>query len=1008
MSFTAASPQKRRHTLVGGEGSDGFLGGIGGLLSASAGGSNAHGNVNNNSAEGASGYPYDSAYGTATLSESDDGELSSFLAASAGGGGGVPSSGRRPRHDASPLLSSPSSSSRYLRGDGAGGVVRPRAGTTAAAALGGVGGGSSGYGSLLSASSQRGAAAVGGDALSSLGLAPPAATSTPSASPVRIGGAEAALGGGGGRTRTATLPPPEHHGGAAFGLASPSTPPPLSGYPPRPLVAATNATTAASSSLSPLALSRRHPSPNQQQQQHGAASSASSPSSPSRSGGGGGLKSGGAAPPSSVASSSVPPSTSAGGGGTSATAAAPSPLRRRGRDAWDRRIRDQMWLFDSHSAAHPRNDPDALQEDAIDSFEFGPGHPDDYQSSSHHHRRGGGGDGAAGRGPSVVGAGGGGGSSPGRGRNGGGGGFVIADGVPIPVAAEGRSRTAGATIVDTTAHGGAVMVVGDTGRTADAGTQSMYGSTVDAAVATVITTADLGALIPFFDDAVMLRATLPSLQRLERRAAALLTHVRQGIEAHVQDAGVSYVQKNASSFLGGGDGSGGLPHHKSRRGQLGSQSIADLRRGMAEGSMAEAARGGGFGGRPRPTAVTVDGLGRTKVTPGTLFTNRAEMSFNGGSGAGLGGGPPQRREVFDPLLMRNIAAGGGVGNVGPLLTSSSGRGGGGGGGGAGGSGKGALASAGVSGYSLYDDAAVASAAGLRTLGAEVAARHAALDAINASVDYYSPLAVLGRGDAKNGGNDEFQQQQQPPPAHPTGGYSYTTAGGVTVGQWSRELDVATRGLGLQGYAAAQERHAREEWERREVVRRAVETIGGGGASAPSLAMDSRAHYASSAGAGAGAGGTAIPFSSSLNHQFAGGVGQQSHLQNHHGAPPHFSGSFAAGGGGPSAGPSALVSPTTTYVNQPSFSFAAPSAFTNSSLVERGGYGNGSGGYGGGGGGGGIHSSFGGVSSGGGSAGRSTPAMYGGHSLGGGGGPLSATIRGGGDRSTPATPLMGYR
>jgi hypothetical protein len=75
---------------------------------------------------------------------------------------------------------------------------------------------------------------------------------------------------------------------------------------------------------------------------------------------------------------------------------------------------------------------------------------------------------------------------------------------------------------------------------ADAGTQSVYGGTVEKTAATIVTTADIGALIPIPDEALLQRCTLASLKAAEKEATLLLHHVQREISLQLQEAGVSY------------------------------------------------------------------------------------------------------------------------------------------------------------------------------------------------------------------------------------------------------------------------------------------------------------------------------------------------------------------------------------------------------------------------------------------------------------------------------------
>lgn len=77
-------------------------------------------------------------------------------------------------------------------------------------------------------------------------------------------------------------------------------------------------------------------------------------------------------------------------------------------------------------------------------------------------------------------------------------------------------------------------------RVKDVGGQSLFGQSKDAAVATVVTTADLSKMIPMPDDLTFLRSTKESLQLLERRASSLQHHVQREMILELQDAGVEF------------------------------------------------------------------------------------------------------------------------------------------------------------------------------------------------------------------------------------------------------------------------------------------------------------------------------------------------------------------------------------------------------------------------------------------------------------------------------------
>lgn len=70
--------------------------------------------------------------------------------------------------------------------------------------------------------------------------------------------------------------------------------------------------------------------------------------------------------------------------------------------------------------------------------------------------------------------------------------------------------------------------------------QCEYGYPKDVAVATVVTTADLAALIPMPDDATFLRATKESLLKCEEQVAALQAYLQRELTFELQDAGVGF------------------------------------------------------------------------------------------------------------------------------------------------------------------------------------------------------------------------------------------------------------------------------------------------------------------------------------------------------------------------------------------------------------------------------------------------------------------------------------
>lgn len=74
----------------------------------------------------------------------------------------------------------------------------------------------------------------------------------------------------------------------------------------------------------------------------------------------------------------------------------------------------------------------------------------------------------------------------------------------------------------------------------DEGQQTEYGEAVQRGCATIVTTADIGQLIPIPDSATLLRSTPESLRRCEREASELLRHIQRDLQVQLQEAGVSY------------------------------------------------------------------------------------------------------------------------------------------------------------------------------------------------------------------------------------------------------------------------------------------------------------------------------------------------------------------------------------------------------------------------------------------------------------------------------------
>ena len=253
----------------------------------------------------------------------------------------------------------------------------------------------------------------------------------------------------------------------------------------------------------------------------------------------------------------------------------------------------------------------------------------------------------------------------------------------------------------------------------DIGMQSMYGSTADACVATVNTTADLAKLIPTPDDAVMLRATLGSLQRLEKHASELLAHVQREISVQVEDAGVSYARQE---------------ENKNRRlGHLGSSSIHEYRSTAMSRAAQEAASreadfqmhsagisGGAGGGGDTSAGVDAhltkfhygDG-GKLTIKPGTAFSDRRQIQYGGSRGDEHSA--QNRTPYYPPSAMHHSQTG--TVHVGLTRTPFSGS----------------------TGYSLYDAKTKSKLNMLMNLGADLSHRHALYDEINNSVEYFSPL-----------------------------------------------------------------------------------------------------------------------------------------------------------------------------------------------------------------------------------------------------------------------------
>lgn len=84
--------------------------------------------------------------------------------------------------------------------------------------------------------------------------------------------------------------------------------------------------------------------------------------------------------------------------------------------------------------------------------------------------------------------------------------------------------------------------------TRDSNEQTDFGTKVDAAVATVVTTADLVKLIPIPDDSIFLRATKDSLLTSETQAAELLHLVQHEITNELQSAGVAFAPSSLDSL----------------------------------------------------------------------------------------------------------------------------------------------------------------------------------------------------------------------------------------------------------------------------------------------------------------------------------------------------------------------------------------------------------------------------------------------------------------------------
>lgn len=249
--------------------------------------------------------------------------------------------------------------------------------------------------------------------------------------------------------------------------------------------------------------------------------------------------------------------------------------------------------------------------------------------------------------------------------------------------------------------------------------QSMYGSNADACVATIITTADLAKLIPMPDDALMLRASLTSLQKLERHASELLAHVQREISVQVEDAGVSYARQE----------------NKHRRmGQLGSASVHEFRNTAMSRAMQEAASreadfqshsagitdgmGGGqeAGLEANLTKFRYEDGGKLTIRPGTAYTDRREIQYGGSTAAGGGDGHgPTMQPYYPPTSHHRPQTG--MCHLGLSRTPFSGS----------------------TGYSLYDAKTKSKLNMLMNLGADMSSRHSLYDDINTSVEYFSPL-----------------------------------------------------------------------------------------------------------------------------------------------------------------------------------------------------------------------------------------------------------------------------
>ena len=74
----------------------------------------------------------------------------------------------------------------------------------------------------------------------------------------------------------------------------------------------------------------------------------------------------------------------------------------------------------------------------------------------------------------------------------------------------------------------------------DNGGQTEFGVSKDMGVATIVTTADLGSLIPIPDDATLMRSTKESLLRCEEQATELLAYLQRELTLELQDAGVGF------------------------------------------------------------------------------------------------------------------------------------------------------------------------------------------------------------------------------------------------------------------------------------------------------------------------------------------------------------------------------------------------------------------------------------------------------------------------------------